>query len=121
MTKPASAIPSVPIVETPAADAGRREIEVKFRTDRYGLKRAQASQVLASVSAPRTETVRSTYFDTASGDLRKNGIVLRIRRKGRAKPVLGIKAVQEGEGPFSRKEVEVQSPDMQPNLSRFDE
>lgn len=121
MTKPASAIPSVPIVETPAADAGRREIQVKFRADRDGLKRAQASQVVASVSAPRTETVRSTYFDTASGDLRKNGIVLRIRRKGRGRPILGVKAAQDGDSPFSRKEVEVPSPDMQPDLTLFDE
>ena len=120
MTKPASAIPSVPIVKTSAADAGR-EIEVKFRTDRDSLKRAQASQVLASVSAPRTESVRSTYFDTASGDLRKSGIVLRIRRKGRGKPILGVKATQTDNGPFSRKEVEVPSPDMQPDLSLFDE
>jgi inorganic triphosphatase YgiF len=121
MTKPASAIPSVPIVETPAADTSRREMEVKFRADRDGLKRAQASQVVASVSAPRTETVRSIYFDTASGELRKNGIVLRIRRKGRAKPLLGIKAAQDGDSPFSRKEVEVPSPDMQPDLALFDE
>ena len=121
MTKPASAIPSVPIVETPAVNAGCPEIEVKFRTDRDGLKRAQASQLMASVSAPRAESVRSTYFDTASGDLRKNGIVLRIRRKGRAKPILGVKAAQADDGPFSRKEVEVPSPDMQPDLTLFDE
>jgi inorganic triphosphatase YgiF len=121
MTKPASAIPNVPIIETPAADADRREIEVKFRTDREGLKRAQASQVVALVSAPRTETVRSIYFDTAPGDLRKNGVVLRIRKKGRGKPILGVKASQAGDGPFSRREVEVPSPDMHPDLTRFDE
>jgi inorganic triphosphatase YgiF len=121
MTKPASAIPNVPIVETPEADASRREIKVKFRTDRDGLKRVQASQLVASVSAPRTESVRSTYFDTASGDLRKDGIVLRIRKKGRGKPILGVKATQADAGPFSHKEVEVPSPDMQPDLTLFDE
>lgn len=121
MTKPASAIPSVPIVETPAADAGRRDIEVRFRTDRNGLKRAQASQIVASVSAPRTETVRSIYFDTASGDLQKNGIVLRIRSKGRGKPILGVKAAQADESPFARGEVEVHAPDTQPDLTLFDE
>ena len=121
MTKPASAIPSVPIAETHTAGSGRQEIEVKFRTDRDGLKRAQASQLVASVSAPRTETVRSTYFDTPSGDLRKNGIVLRIRRKGRAAPILGVKAAQAGEGPFSRIEQEVRSPNRHPDLTLFDE
>jgi len=121
MTRPASAIRSVPIVETPAADAGRREIKVRFRTDRDGLKRAQASQVMASVSAPRTESIRSTCFDTASGDLRKNGIVLHIHRKGRGKPILGVKAAQEGDGPLAGKQVEVPSADMQPDLSQFDE
>ena len=121
MTKPASAIPSVPITETHTAGSGRQEIEVKFRTDRDGLKRAQASQLVASVSAPRTETVRSTYFDTPSGDLRKNGIVLRIRRKGRAAPILGVKAAQAGEGPFSRIEQEVRSPNRHPDLTLFDE
>ena len=108
MTKPASAIPSVPIVETPAADAGR-EIKVTFRTDRDGLKRAQASQVLASVSAPRNERVRSIYFDTTSGDLLKNGIVLRIRKTGRGKPILGVEA---SDGLFSREEVEVHASNM---------
>lgn len=120
MTKPASAVAGVPISDASAADSGSREIEVKFRTDRDGLKRAQASQVVASVSAPRTETVRSTYFDTASGDLRKNGIVLRTRRKGRAAPILGVKAAQMGDGPFSRKEIEVRSPNPHPDLTLFD-
>jgi triphosphatase len=121
MTKPASAIPSVPIIETPAADHSHQEIEVKFRTDSDGLKRAQASQIVASVSAPRTESVRSLYFDTASGDLRNNGIVLRIRRKGRAAPILGVKAAPMGNGPFSRKEIEVRSPNLHPDLTLFDE
>ena len=121
MTKPASAIPNVPIVETPTADHDGRGIKVKFRTDRDGLKRAQASQVVAAVSAPRTETVRSLYFDTASGDLRKNGIILRIHRKGRGKPILGVKVAQADDGLFSRKEVEVHARDMQPDLTLFDE
>ncbi|GEO13818.1 CYTH domain-containing protein [Microvirga aerophila] len=121
MIKPASAIPSVPIVETPTANSGRQDIEIKFRTDRDGLMRAQASQVLAVVSAPCTETVCSAYFDTASGDLRKNGIVLRIRRTGRAKPILGVKVAQAYDDLLPRKEVEVHMPDMQPDLSLFDE
>lgn len=121
MTKPASAIPNVQIVETPTADHDGRGIKVKFRTDRDGLKRAQASQVVAAVSAPRTETVRSLYFDTASGDLRKNGIILRIHRKGRAKPILGVKPAQANEGPFARKGVEVHARDMRPDLTLFDE
>ncbi|ANY82831.1 hypothetical protein BB934_31850 (plasmid) [Microvirga ossetica] len=111
----------MPTPDAAAADSDSREIEVKFRTDRDGLKRAQASQVVASVSVPRTENVRSTYFDTVSGDLRKNGIVLRIRRKGRARPTLGVKAAQMDDGPFSRKDVEVHSPSLYPDLTLFNE
>ncbi len=121
MTKPASVAASVPVNDAPEVELGRQEIEVKFRTDRDGLKRARASQVLASVSGPRTERVRTTYFDTAAGDLRKNGILLRIRRKGRGSPILGIRAAQADNGPFSRKEIEVRSPDMQPDLSLLEE
>jgi inorganic triphosphatase YgiF len=121
MTKPASAIPSVPIVETPRADPSRWPIKVKFRTDRDSLKRAQASQIVAAVSVPRTVSVRSTYFDTASGDLLKNGIVLGIHRKGRAKPILGVKAAQADQSPFARTDVEVHAPDGQPDLTLFDE
>jgi inorganic triphosphatase YgiF len=95
-------------------------MKVKFRTDRDGLKRAQASQLVAAVSAPRTETVRSLYFDTASRDLRKNGIILRIHRKG-GKPILGVKVAQVDDGLFSRKGVEVHARDLQPDLTLFDE
>jgi inorganic triphosphatase YgiF len=120
MTKPASVLPNVPIVETPTADRDGRGMKVKFRTDRDGLKRAQASQLVAAVSAPRTETVRSLYFDTASRDLRKNGIILRIHRKG-GKPILGVKVAQVDDGLFSRKGVEVHARDLQPDLTLFDE
>jgi triphosphatase len=121
MTKPASAIPSVPIVETQTAASGHRQIGVKFRTDRDGLNRARASQVVASVSAPRTESVRSIYFDTPSGDLWKSEITLRIRRKGRRTPMLGVEAAQAGDGPLSRQEIDVRSPDLHPDLTLFDE
>jgi inorganic triphosphatase YgiF len=55
------------------------------------------------------------------GDLRKNGIVLRIRKKGRAAPVLGVKSTgTTADSPFLRNEIEVRSPDLEPNLALFD-
>ena len=60
-----------------------REVEIKLKTDAAGLKLAMASQLLACLApeAPR-RTLRSIYFDTASGDLRKDRIALRVRETG---------------------------------------
>jgi triphosphatase len=53
--------------------------------------------------------------------LRKKGIILRIRKSGDDVPVLGMKAPgAAGDGPFQRKEVEVNSPSLKPNLALFD-
>ncbi len=98
-----------------------KEIEVKFRTGPEGLNRALSLPVIMSASAPQAQKLRTVYFDTPAGDLRKNGIVLRVRKKGRAAPVLGFKrACTASGGPFRREEVEVRSPDFQPNLALFD-
>ncbi len=98
-----------------------QEIEVKFRTSPEGLKRAFGLPFFVSASATQTRQLRSVYFDTPSGDLRKNGFVLRIRRKGRAALILGVKqAGSPVDGPFLRKEVEVRSPDFQPDLALLD-
>lgn len=103
-----------------AADQDQ-EIEIKFRTDAAGLARLLDSPLIKTANDLQTETLKATYFDTPSNALRKRGVILRIRKSGDAVPVLGMKAPGEaGDGPFHRKEVEVISPSLKPNLALFD-
>lgn len=107
--------PSAPVHEG-------HEVEVKFRTDAVGLQRALASPLLAEAASTPLQNLRSIYFDTASGDLRHHGIVLRLRKKGRNGAVQGIKSANHiSHGPFRRREIEVRSPDLVPNLALFDQ
>jgi inorganic triphosphatase YgiF len=97
-----------------------REVEVKFRTDPAGLKQVLNSRFFAAPAAVRSESLRTIYFDTSPGDLRKREIALRIRRRGRGGPVLGVKSKRgTAEGPFSRTEIEVRAHGLQPNLALF--
>lgn len=102
--------------------AGRdQEIEIKFRTDAAGLARLMDAPLLKTASDLKTENLKATYFDTPSHALRKKGVILRIRKSGDDVPVLGMKAPGAvGDGPFHRKEVEVNSPSLKPNLALFD-
>jgi triphosphatase len=106
----------------PASRPASREVEIKFKTDAAGLKRALASPLLSTGAANTpSRTLRSTYFDTAMGDLRKNGIVLRVR-KDRRVHIMGVKwATAATEGLFCRGEVEVRVPGFDPDLAFFDE
>ncbi len=98
-----------------------QELEVKFQTDSVGLECALNSGILAAASTGQTQKLRSIYFDTSSGELRKNGVVLRIRKNERASPVLTVKSASAPvDGPFLRNEVEVPSPTLRPNLSLLD-
>lgn len=97
------------------------EIEVKFATDAAGLARVLAAPMLATAPAWRSEKLRSVYFDTAEGDLRRAGLTLRIRKSGRSAPVLGFKAkLAAAKGSFARSEVEVRSRGLRPDLALFD-
>jgi inorganic triphosphatase YgiF len=98
-----------------------RELEIKLKTDAAGLKLAMASKLLAC-EAPEAarRTLRSVYFDTASGDLKRGRIALRIRKAGRDVPQMGLKWAPTSENVFSRGEVEVRIPGMQPDISLFD-
>jgi triphosphatase len=102
--------------------AGRdQEIEIKFRSDAAGLARLLDAPLLKSANDFQTKNLKATYFDTPSNALRKNGIILRIRKSADDAAVLGMKAPgTAGDGPFHRKEVEVKSPSMKPNLALFD-
>jgi triphosphatase len=98
-----------------------RELEIKLKTDAAGLKLAMASRLLAceAPEAPR-RTLRSIYFDTAAGDLKKKRMVLRVRKTGRGVPQMGLKWAPASESFFSRGEAEVRIPVMRPDISLFD-
>lgn len=102
--------------------AGRdQEIEIKFRTDAAGLARLLDAPLIKTARDQQTEILKTTYFDTPSNALRKKGVILRVRKSGDAVAVLGMKAPgAAGDGPFHRKEVEVNSPSLKPNLALFD-
>jgi triphosphatase len=110
--------PRVEPVELPTG----RKLEVKFKTDAAGLKLALRSELLAieTTDAPR-RTLRSVYFDTPAGDLRKQRMILRVR-KVRSSHIMGLKgATPLAEAPFSRREMEVRVPSFDPNITLFGE
>jgi inorganic triphosphatase YgiF len=97
------------------------EIEVKFSTDLLGLNSAMVSPLFISASPPKKQKLRTIYFDSQSGNLRNNGFTLRIRKSGRAGPVLGVKSASSTvDSPFARNEIEVRSRDLEPDLTLFD-
>jgi triphosphatase len=107
-------------------DSGRRpkpadqEFEIKFETDAAGLAKALEAPFLPADQPNRPRrSLNAVYFDTASGDLRRNGIVLRLRRvQGRC--IMTVKwADAIAAGPFSRREIEVRAATMQPDLGLF--
>ena len=98
-----------------------QEIEIKFRSDAAGLARLLDAPLIKTANGLQTKNLKATYFDTPSNALRKKGIILRIRKSGDEVPVLGMKAPgASADGPFHRKEVEVSSPSLKPNLALFD-
>lgn len=106
-----------------ASHAASRELELKFTTDSSGLASAFASPLLQS-SAPDApgRALVSVYFDTPAGDLKKQGMILRVRRAGRSAPVMTLKwKPAETEGLFSRGEIEVRTRGLAPDLNQFDE
>ena len=97
------------------------EIEVKFSTDLLGLNRSMVSPLFVSASSPKKRKLRTIYFDSPSGDLRKNGLILRIRKNGRAGLVLGVKSASStADSPFARNEIEVRARGLEPDLTLFE-
>jgi triphosphatase len=102
-------------------DLGGREIEIKFKSDLTGEALASRLHAIDGVAETKTQELRTIYFDTPSNDLRKSGIALRIRKKGRAAAIQGIKSLNAvGSVPFARREIEVRCKDDIPDLSLFD-
>src|SRR3984893_16987263 len=120
-TKRTRVTPPIPRVEFVKLPTGR-ELEIKFKTDAAGLKLAHGSELLSTdaADAPR-RTLRSVYFDTPAGGLRKQRMVLRVR-KVRGTHFMGLKWARPlAEGPFSRSEMEVRVPSLDPNITLFGE
>lgn len=98
-----------------------REIEIKFRADVAGLAAVLQSELLKGISISPARQLVSTYFDTAESDIKRSGMTLRLRRKGKAIPVLGVKWDREaGDDLFGRGEVEVRCPGGYPDLALFE-
>ena len=89
-----------------------REFEIKFATDAEGLSAAWNSKLLAGAeSEGPARTLKSVYYDTAQGDLSRQGMTLRLRRAGRSAPTLTFKwNAPAAEGPFARGEIEARHP-----------
>jgi triphosphatase len=120
-TKRTRVTPPIPHVEPVTLPTGR-ELEIKFKTDAAGLKLAHGSELLSTnaADAPR-RTLRSVYFDTPAGDLRKQRMVLRVR-KVRRTHIMGLKWARPlAEAPFSRSEMEVRVPSLDPDITLFGE
>jgi len=101
-----------------------RELEIKLATDSAGLKAAFESPALGGSpgKAPAARSLVSTYFDTPDRALNKRRIALRVRRSGRAAPIIGVKWPPQLNGEaFSRGEVEARSPSGELHLSLLGE
>ena len=97
-----------------------REVEIKFIADAAGLASALASPLLSGEAAPGRK-LTSVYFDTPDWVLHRNRIALRVRRSGRAAPVMTLKwPADAAEGVFARGEIEFRVPKLQPDLALFD-
>ena len=113
------------VAPTPASTEETRpaptEIEIKFQTDRPGLERVLAARALQGAAFAPERELLSIYFDTHDRDLQKAGLTLRLRRKGRAIPVLGVKwSTEAAVDLFVRGEVETRSPNGEPNIELFE-
>ena len=97
------------------------EIEIKFQTDRSGLERALAARALQGAAISPERELLSIYFDTHDRDLQQAGLTLRLRRKGRATPVLAVKwSTDAAADLFVRGEVETRSPEGAPEIELFE-
>ncbi len=109
-----------PAAKAPA-DRAQQEVEIKFATDAAGLAAALKSDLLRVEKPNPARKLVSIYFDTPDWALRKRRMALRVRRNGRAAPVMTLKWPLLAAGDvFARGEVEVRAPNMEPDISRFD-
>ncbi|MCA3556516.1 CYTH and CHAD domain-containing protein [Aestuariivirga sp.] len=120
---PASPSPASPSAASPdePPKPAFTEIEVKFQADRPALERILAAQPLRGAALAPERELLSIYFDTPGRGLQQAGLTLRLRRKGRAIPVLGVKWPRgTAEDLFARGEVETRSPGGDANIELFE-
>lgn len=95
---------------------GGTEIELKLLLDDAALRRVRRLPWLRrlALDKPTVRTLRSTYFDTPDGELRRRGISLRVRTVGRrhmqgvkSAAVPGMLSRREWEWPIERPEPEL--------------
>jgi inorganic triphosphatase YgiF len=104
--------------EAEKPSASSREVEIKFSADPAGLAAALASPLLSSIGATPGRKLTSVYFDTPDWILHRNRIALRVRRSGRAAPVMTLKwQAEASQGVFARGEIEFAVKKLQPDLS----
>jgi triphosphatase len=94
-----------------------REIEVKFEASPATLTML-AGAPLFDGARWKGQSLRSVYFDTAEGDLRAAGTVLRLRQQGRTR-LLTAKWAGHGGDSFARGEVEVRVRSDVPDLAQL--
>jgi inorganic triphosphatase YgiF len=101
-------------------DQTGREQELKFTLDETAFKAAQALPLFGSPAVgPSWRRLRTTYFDTELGDLRRNKITLRMRQV-RGGYLMGLKRTpSSGRDFFERGELEVKVQSFQPEFTRF--
>jgi triphosphatase len=99
------------------SNAPPREMEIKFRADNAAFQKLLSSPVLKGAAVSPPKDLVSTYFDTAEKHLQAQGLALRVRKTGRAAPVMTLKwDGPAAAGPFSRGEVEVRCPGGVPDI-----
>ena len=96
------------------------EVEVKFQADARAIEAVLASPLLKGASVSPSRELVSTYYDTDGLDLKRAGMTLRMRRRSRAIPQMGVKWSGEDSALFTRGEIEVRCPEGVPNLDLFE-
>ena len=107
--------------EVSAGKPSFQEIEIKFRVDGKAVERILNSALLDGAKPGPARVLVSTYFDTAGNGLQQSGMTLRVRKKGRAIPVIGVKwSGETDEGLFARGEIEARCPGGLPDITLFE-
>src|SRR5512135_2985112 len=93
-----------------------KEFEVKLELPAASIAELKKSSLLRRLKrAPKHRTQVSVYFDTEKHELRKRGVMLRVRRVG-SRYTQTIKA-KGNSGPFERGEWETEIAGKEPDLS----
>ncbi len=94
------------------------EIEIKFRVSPEVLDSVQHLRGLGICGPLKRQNLRSVYFDTSNGKLRKKGLTLRVRHAGNTR-LQTVKS--EAESAFARGEWECEIESDLPDLAKLDD